>query len=325
MGDILCVKLRALGDTVIWTSALRAVKSHFPEKKIHVLTWDSNAPVLENLDFISNMHLVKTNSHLGLILKLLSFRKQNLDWLLGFHATESLCRWAWLAGAKQMALHHHSWTYTPKGSVPISDPGKLEDAISRDYQILKAVGYKGIRFPTKIETSGKSPHTGKKIVFLPGAASHLRRYPEDLWKNLVKRSLELGEVFVACDKSLSESWNLQPFCKELGISLFDSLSLREFFEKVKAADLAIANDSGPSHIAVALGLKTITLFGPGCVGDWHPYDEKSHKVFWIPVNCRHAGPREKPKFQYCGVTECSHHKCMRTLDHDEIFDTIRSL
>src|SRR5262245_9092827 len=116
---ILAIKLRAIGDSVIWTSSLQALHKANPNAQIHVLTYASNAAVLGNLPGIHTAHFLKTKKRWEMIQHLWALRRQKFDWLLGFHASTSLCRWAWLTNAKQMALHHHSWTYTPRGSQPI--------------------------------------------------------------------------------------------------------------------------------------------------------------------------------------------------------------
>lgn len=46
---VLAVKLRAIGDSVIWTAALAALGKAHPEAEIEVLTYASNAPVFEKL------------------------------------------------------------------------------------------------------------------------------------------------------------------------------------------------------------------------------------------------------------------------------------
>jgi heptosyltransferase-2 len=333
---ILAIKLRQIGDTVIWTSALAALREQFPSAEITVMTYATNAPVLVNSSDVNKFYFLKTKSRWELIQALWRARWWKYDWLLGFHATTSLCRWAWLAGARRLALHHHSWAWTPRGSVEVPEPGKLEDAISRDYQIVRAViraeGVSGQpkRMPTRIvvstveamraeeqvvraiEAVGGDPKK-KRFVFLPGAAQHLRRYPRDLWLKLVEDVARKGEfqLLVMVDASLSAEWGLREECARLRVPLFDSGTLRDFIVLMSRAERAFANDSGPGHMAVALGLKTTFVFGPGCVGDWHPYDDAEHPVLRVAVECRLEGPRDQERFQFCVVKECAHHKCMR--------------
>lgn len=333
---ILAIKLRAIGDTVIWTSALKALHMSFPEAELHVLTYAGNAPVLSNLAYIDKIHTLKGKGRAALFLKLVSLRKEKFDWLLGFHATTSLTRLARMAGAKQTAIHHHSRKSTPSGSVAIPEPGKLEDAISRDYQVLRAIQARcTIHEATQISLTpveaeaaearvrtailGVGGDPGKsRFLFLPGASHFLRRYPFDLWWPQVLKVRDQGEYqpLVMCDGELAGEWDLKQHCRRERIPLIAGGGLRDFLANISRGHKALANDSGPGHMAVALGLETSFIFGPGCVGDWHCYDRKRYPIYRVAVDCRMEGPRDQEQFQFCTVQECAHQKCLRLINFD---------
>ena len=332
---ILAIKLRAIGDTVIWTASLNALHAQFPDAVIHVLTHPANVAVLEGSKSVDEVHVIAPSSKWALLRMLWKMRSESFDWLLGFHATKSLCHWAWLAGAKKMVLHHHSWAFTPKGSERLDQPGALIDAVARDLEVLKAMGFEAPRGPTQIVIKATERDWAENLVearirgcggdpikprlaFLPGASHHLRRYPRDLWLPLLERTKAEGkyEPLVICDAALAEEWDLVEECKRLRVPLFARGSLREFITVVSRAHRALANDSGPGHIAVACGITTDFVFGPGCVGDWFPYEGSNNKVHRVDVNCRLSGPPHLEKFRFCTVNTCDHHSCLRKLTID---------
>lgn len=338
---ILAIKLRAIGDTVIWTSALSQLRREWPDAEIHALTFATNQAVLHNHPAIDKLHLLSGKGRWELIKTLYSLRSQKYQWVMGFHATTSLCRWAWLAGGSRLALHHHSWMHTPKGSVTLSAPARLQDAISRDHQILEALGFSGPTLPTSLWLTNEEKKRAEDLVcqriracggnedkarlaFLPGAGHHLRRYPKDLWLPVVERVAKAGlqQPLVVIDRAVSEEWGLREECARLNVPLFDDGGLRDFMAVVSRAQAALANDSGPGHIAVALGLKTTFLFGPGCVGDWHCYELSRHPVLRASVSCRTEGPKNDERFQFCTVDVCEHHSCMRKIKFNQIIDVI---
>src|SRR5690606_35295202 len=59
------------------------------------------------------------------------------------------------------------------------------------------------------------------------------------------------------------------------------LPLRLLASMLKASTLYLGNDSGPKHLAVAVGTPTITLFGPEDPFEWHPYPRESHPIHYI--------------------------------------------
>jgi len=358
INKILAIKLRAIGDCVIWTAALKALRQKFPHAEIHALTMARNAPVLQHHPAVDHLHLLSSNSRWELARKLWSLRSEGFDWLLGYHATTSLCRWAWLAGAKQKILHHHSWKHSPWGSVKMQEPNRLENVILRDHRVLEAMAgalpiepqltdsrttdprtiapsapatvSTEIVVPREdleraeshlrqvIQDAGGDPNK-KRYFFLPGGTYELRRYPKDLWLPLVTKVRDQGDFqpVVLGDSAISQMWNLrEEMQKRGGIALIDNVSLPEFIALLAtgtpSANKALANDSSPSHIAMAVGVPTSMFIGPGCIGDWFPYSAP-HRVLWTHVNCRNLGPRTKMPFQYCLVEHCSHHSCLRSL------------
>ena len=71
------------------------------------------------------------------------------------------------------------------------------------------------------------------------------------------------------------------------------------------ANVYIGNDTGLKHLAIALGLKTYTFFGPEPPNEWHPYDQNSHPFFYIEdLECRTQNAH------YCGLSECNSMICM---------------
>jgi len=150
---------------------------------------------------------------------------------------------------------------------------------------------------------------------LPGASIATKRYPKDLWLEMVQELQGfLGvKLLIVSDRELSQKWALKEVGHSLGIPVLDSLSLRELCAALSHCDFAIGNDSGPKHIAAALGCQTLTFFGPSCFGDWHPYSLRRHPYLREEIECRLSGPRDQKEFQFCTLVECSHLSCLRRI------------
>src|SRR5205814_697880 len=90
------------------------------------------------------------------------------------------------------------------------------------------------------------------------------------------------------------------------------LTLRELAAILSEADVFLGNDSGPKHLAVAVGTPTVTLFGPEHPFEWHPYPKERHPYFFMEgLACRKDGQAGMPP--WCAVQECviEEHKCMK--------------
>ena len=306
----------------------------YPDAQIDVLALEGSRELLENHPSVNRFFGLKKRDGLPMVRKLWELRKEKYDLVLAFHANTSLCRWLFLAGGKEKIAHHHSWKKTPACSDrKLGRPGVLLDAIARDYEILRALGWTGKALPTslkvedadalRMEARLKSlglPGTQRRLALLPGASEELKRYPLELWEKVVNDLRKEGrfEIAMICDAELSQRWNLKAWSERMRIPLIDDLKLKNLTAMLSRFQLSVSNDSGPGHIAVALGLRSVHIFGRGCLGDFHPYDLNLHQYLRVVVDCRASGPKDLEKFRFCTVKECSHLSCLRKIAPEDV-------
>lgn len=84
---------------------------------------------------------------------------------------------------------------------------------------------------------------------------------------------------------------------------------------IQRLDLCIGNDTGPSHLACAVGTPSVTIFGPADPHRWAPLDHSLHPIARRSVAC-----------SPCGHWECPiDHRCLRGLRPQEVIQTARRL
>lgn len=89
-------------------------------------------------------------------------------------------------------------------------------------------------------------------------------------------------------------------------------TLRAFMGVARACHLFVGNDSGPSHIAAALGVPVLCLFsGTNDPAEWGP---RGGAVVIL---------RRRIECEGCGLAECGHHSCMVQLDVEAVFQAVR--
>lgn len=88
--------------------------------------------------------------------------------------------------------------------------------------------------------------------------------------------------------------------------------LQELAALLAQCDLVISNDSGPVHVAAAVGTPTITIFGPSDDLKYRPLGEK-HKIVKTGIDCRPCGKHQCP---------LGHHRCMTEITADQILNEI---
>jgi heptosyltransferase I len=92
------------------------------------------------------------------------------------------------------------------------------------------------------------------------------------------------------------------------INLAGKTTLRQLIALLERADLVIANDTGPMHIAAALGRPLVTMFGPTSPIQTGPY-KRMESVVRMDISC-----------SPCFSRECSHRSCLRWLGIEPVLD-----
>ncbi len=94
-------------------------------------------------------------------------------------------------------------------------------------------------------------------------------------------------------------------------------TIDDLIDGIAGLDLLIAGDTGPLHIARALGVPVVALFGP-TAEDRHHFEPRD-RVLSATIDCRPCSPH--------GHRRCplGHHRCMTTLSADEVIDAIQSI
>ncbi|MDQ7059994.1 MAG: glycosyltransferase family 9 protein [Sulfurimonas sp.] len=106
----------------------------------------------------------------------------------------------------------------------------------------------------------KLPHDKKNIAFVIGASWESKIYPKEL---VVQICNELKENIYIIWGSEAEKKSAEWIVKNTPYaSLSPSLALDELVSYISAMDLLIGNDTGPTHIAWAQNIPSITLLGP---------------------------------------------------------------
>ncbi len=106
--------------------------------------------------------------------------------------------------------------------------------------------------------------------------------------------------------------------KNQAVDLTGKITLAELCAIIKALRLLVTNDGGPLHIAVAAGVKTVSIFGPVDERVYGPYPASDrHIVIKRDLNCR-------PCYQNFRMPVCGNNKeCINSIDVDEVFEAVR--
>jgi len=211
--------------------------------------------------------------------------------------------------------------------VHVSDPEM--HAVERYLLVARALGLDTDGAPTFVVPVGEddrrfaaerldemNPDGTAVVVMLPSSRWVTKRWPGEHFAALadrVTRELDARVLFLGGvgDVPLVES--IRGAMKSPAPSLVGRTTLRQSAALLERADAVVANDSGPMHLAVALGRPVVALYGPTSPGRTGPY---GGNVRLVRTRCDCAP---------CFKSDCDRHECMRDISVDEVFDALRHL
>lgn len=281
---ILLIKLRAIGDAVLTLPSLEGLHRGFPGAQISVLCPPAAVAVYAHDPRVHDVIPYDKRALGGLAAQAgfaQALQARHFDLAVCLHASFRTALLGWLSGAPWRSVRNHSgrdWFTT----LPAAEPKEPKSIIQRDFDALRALGLKPTEARPKlfVPASAKAEASrlwkrwglsGQALLIFPGAGKPEKQWPLSKFLAVAKalkgkrKVLFLtapGEAELAdAANAVGARWASVPDLKVLG-----AVSAK--------AGHALGNDSGPRHIAAASGAKTLTLFGPEGLREWHPYDKK---------------------------------------------------
>lgn len=335
---ILVIKLRAIGDTVILTSFLEELRKNRPSSHITVLAPANAIDLLTGHPAVDSLVSVRAQRR-WLQLPSLLWRLGRTRWteVYALHAGSFALRLARLLRTQTLILHHHDLRRPPpRCDVVVPGHGVVMPITERDGNALRAVGMDIPQMPpprlllTSDELDGgaaRLAHLARPVLGVGlGASRETKQWPIDHFVQLTLGWVQKtggscllvvgpGEETLAEALLAAASSQVTP----RAIVTLPAGSLRKLAAALANLDVFVGNDSGPRHIAAAVGTPTVTLFGPENPLEWHPYDLKRHPRFFIEdLTCRTQRVGDNPA--WCGVPVCTEQglKCLRDISADKV-------
>lgn len=156
-----------------------------------------------------------------------------------------------------------------------------------------------------------------------GKSALLKHWPAIKYAQLAEKLVsELGaKVVILGDLSdVGTAEMISGMMKNKPLDLTGKTSLGDFAAAVKNLDILVTNDGGPLHVAVALGVKTVSLFGPVDELIYGPYPvSPKNIVIKKDLVCR-------PCYKNFRMPVCQHDReCIKTIEVEEVLSAIRRM
>ena len=317
---ILIVKPSSIGDIVHALPVLALIRRRYPTAHVTWLVSASCAALVEHHPLIDRTIVFhrRGNPALAMIRILLTLRTERFDLVIDLqglsrsaifgYVTRSPLRFG-PADAREWAylLYTHP-IHTGRGTV---------HAVEANLRIAEAIGLgrAPVEFPLPNDDADQAAVEpllpgGPFAVLIPGTIWKTKRWPPEHFADLVRPLRDrfgLSTVVAGGPSDIAMA-DVIP----ADVNLAGKTTLRQTIALLRKSAVVIANDSGPMHIAAALGRPLVTLFGPtdpALTGPWNRDDS----VLRLNIPC---AP--------CHSRHCSHISCLRWIQPRDVLRVVES-
>jgi lipopolysaccharide heptosyltransferase II len=208
--------------------------------------------------------------------------------------------------------------------VPDPEPGLARHEVRRQLDLAAAVGCRtadeslSFRVPEAAARTVRAFGLRRPLVVVhPGASAASRRYPPESYASavsLIARETGCEPVFTG---DANEVELVEGIRRAMGVpsrSLAGRLPLPELGALIAEADLLVCNNTGPAHIAAAVGTPVVDLYA--LTNPQHTPWQVASRVLNHDVPCRNC---------YKSVCPAGHHDCLRRVPPEAVADAAREL
>ncbi len=333
---ILIFNVNWLGDVLFSTAVIRNVRRNFPDSYLASIVPSRCYPVLKDNPYLDEVIIFdEKDRHSGTLAKLQFvqlLKSKRFDMVFLLHRSFSralICRLAGIPERIGYRTKKRGFLLT-KNIKPLSP-----DTIHRIDHYLNIIEKAGLRVEDRFTEiffsdsdkafvldflKNKSVGSSDFLIALnPGGNWGPKRWPPQYWAQLCDGLMAEFKCKVILTGSVSDAGlvlQIQKLAQNKVISSAGAFTLKQLAAFFKRTDLFITADTGPLHIANAVGAKKIiALFGPTHTSVTGPYPGKNIIILQKDTGCKIP----------CYEVNCKDNRCMKAITAQDVLDEVRRL
>jgi lipopolysaccharide heptosyltransferase II len=329
---LLLIRFSSVGDVVLTTPLVRALRDALPDAVIHFATRPPYAPLLESNPRIDRVLTLPGSDAAALRDFAVTLRRERYDRVLDLHGTLR-------ARALRLLVPTPRWSRYPKATLRRwsmvrlrhrPDPARVVPVAERYFGAARDLGVRPDGRPPEVFPTPRATEQAHDalraagfadgetfVAFAPGARHATKCWPEDRWIDL-GRALARDGIRSVLLGGPEDAPLAHRIAAEVpgAASLAGALDLLASAAVLARADRLVSGDTGVMHLATAVGTPVVALFGPTVRGfGFFPYADNA-TILERDLPCRPCSTH--------GGAACplGHHDCLRGIRTEEVLHAI---
>jgi lipopolysaccharide heptosyltransferase II len=343
---VLVVRLRSIGDTVLSTPSLIALKRFLPSARIDILVEDWVAPVLEGFDAIDNVISIPKSSA-SRLWTAWEIRRRKYDVVFNLHGGTTGTFFTFASGARhRVGYTEYQYNFLYNHLLSSSSDFWKQKVTHSAEQQLALLGFVGVpvndrpksrlnvtesaagslerKFRAARQSEGLDadmngwPGLNAYALFHPAAAFATKQWPIENFARTAEflhtRGIKVVAVAAKNEKAILEKLQAGT---NVSINALDDLTLPEITALASQAAVFVGNDSGIAHISAAVGTPSVVIFGSSNRNHWRPWTDAPNEIVYQELPCQPCPGHE------CG--EFGEPRCIMSVTPMSVFEAIEKV
>ncbi len=298
--NILIVRTDRIGDVILTTPAIAAVRAHYPQSRITVLVSSSTRDLVDGNPNIDDVMIDDRRGSFrgafGFWQLVMAIKRKNFDLAIIIHTKRRTNLLCFLAGiTNRVGYRDKNFGFLLTEGVKDDRHLGVKHESKYCLDLLKQLGINASQtdpyLPVRPDAGRwidqwmtENRLTGVKLIAVHAGASDPERcWPVESFAKLIDQLAQVAGckvVVFGAGHALEVARRLKTLCAQPYFDLTGQTSLAQTVALLKRSHLLISNDSGPVHMAAAAGIYVISLFlrdQPGINPErWRPLGSKSY-------------------------------------------------
>jgi lipopolysaccharide heptosyltransferase II len=323
---ILIVKPSSLGDIVQSGPTLAALRATYPEAAITWLVFDSFADIMPLFPGLGGVMVWHRKGGLKEYWRVLSaIRRERFDLVIDLQGLARTALLTFLSGARRKigvpGMKELSWLLVKE----VFPESRSLNAAERTLETVRFLSGKkhdcafGVRVPPKVAADAREllaffsvADRDRVVALVPSARGHHKIWPVEHYRELIGLLIEaVPDIKIII---LGTTADVRLIRHPGAIDLSGRTDLVQLAGVAARCNLVIGGDTGPVHLAAALGVPTIALFGGSDVRETAPVAPGARVL-----------KKEFPCSPCRGRKKCADVRCLSAITALEVFDVVREL
>lgn len=285
---ILIIQLRQLGDILLTTPVVRAIKDQLPEADVDFMTYPMGKLIIPGNPLVRKHVIAPQAGVMAAMTFARKLREEHYDVVIDFMATPRSAVMARLVPAYERIAFQTSRAPLFTQTIP---RGRSEQYIVREkFQLLKPIGISSEDVRMTLPVDERDYHVPRsfinatpeladsklRVILSPTHRREERKWPLERWAQLavwLERTRNAKVIWIWGPGEEEEINSVIRLSQGVGVKS-PKTTFRELAALIAESHLFIGNSNGPSHVAVAMDTPSIQLHGPTSAVSWCPMTER---------------------------------------------------